>query len=86
MHVGRILGSTRTLGAPRDWDPKAQGPCGGLPIRDELTTAGPAMTSAWLPTPEEITRIAAGAPIYLTVVGQGHPPVAMNVGPIPEGA
>lgn len=83
MHTGRISGATRNLGAPRDWDKDAHGPCGGLPIRDEKTTAGDGMTSAWFPTPEEIERIAAGAPVYLTVLGRVHPPVSMAVGPRP---
>lgn len=84
MHVGRILGATRNLGAPADWDKSKHGICGGLPIRDEPTTVGPGMTSAWLPTPEEIARISAGAPVYLTVLGQIHPPVSMAVGPAPD--
>jgi hypothetical protein len=84
MLVGRIDGATRNFGAPHDWDKATRGPCGSLPIRDELTTAGPGMTSAWLPTPEEIEKIKAGAPVYLTVFGNVHPPVSMAVGPIPE--
>jgi hypothetical protein len=83
MHVGRISGATRNLGAPIDWDKDEQGPCGGLPIRDEPTSAGPSMTSAWFPTPEEIQRISEGAPIYLTVIGRVHPPVAIHVGSRP---
>lgn len=43
MHIGRILGATRNLGAPADWDKSKHGTCGGLPIRDEMTTAGKAM-------------------------------------------
>jgi hypothetical protein len=84
MHTGRISGCTRVLGAPQDWDVKVHGPCGGLPIRDEITTAGKGMTSAWFPTPDELERILAGAPIYLTVLGINHPPVSMSVGPKPE--
>ena len=83
MHVGRIQGATRNLHAPADWDRDKDGPCLGLPIRDEKTTAGDGMTSAWFPTPEEIERIAQGAPIYLTVLGHVHPPVSMSVGPRP---
>jgi hypothetical protein len=41
------------------------------------------MTSAWFPTEEEIARLRAGAPVYLTVIGESHPPVAMAVGPAP---
>ncbi|MCR4340138.1 MAG: hypothetical protein NUW01_09680 [Gemmatimonadaceae bacterium] len=84
MHTGRISGFTRFLGAPRDWDEAKDGHCGGLAIRDEKTTAGLGMTSAWFPTPEEIERIKAGAPIYLTVLGQVHPPVCMAVGSPPD--
>lgn len=84
MHIGRIADATHILGAPDDWDKQKQGHCAGLPVRKEVTNVGLQMTSAWLPTPEEIARIAAGAPIYLTVVGGMHPPVAMTVGPIPE--
>jgi hypothetical protein len=83
MHVGRINNATRVLGAPKDWNRDANGPCGNLPIRDEATTAGPGMTSAWFPTPEEIERIKDGAPIYLTVLGSVHPPVDVSVGPRP---
>lgn len=71
---------TRFMGAPIDWDKTKHGVCTGLPIRDEMTTAGQAMTSAWFPTPEEIVRICDGAPVYLTILGQVHPPVAMSVG------
>lgn len=83
MHVGRIQNATRVLQAPSDWNRDENGPCGGLPIRDEKTTAGTGMVSAWFPTPEEIERIVQGAPIYLTVLGVVHPPVALGVGPRP---
>ena len=84
MLVGKINGATRNLGAPRDWDKTKDGPCGGLPIRDEPTTAGHGMTSAWQPTPEELARLAAGASIHLTVLGTVHPPVSMSVGSPPS--
>jgi hypothetical protein len=84
MHVGRIVGATRNLGAPMDWDRDARGPCCGLPVRDDDTTAGPGMTSAWFPTSEEIERINLGAPVHLTVLGRTHPPVAMSVGVAPD--
>jgi hypothetical protein len=44
------------------------------------------MTSAWFPTEAEIARLRAGAPVYLTVVGEIHPPVAIAVGPAPTPA
>ena len=42
------------------------------------------LQSVWFPMPTEIERIKQGAPIYLTVLGQIHPPVAMEVGPEPD--
>ena len=84
MHTGHIEGMTRYLGAPRNWDVKVHGHCGTIPIRDEETTAGYGMTSAWFPTLDEIARIASGAPVYLTIIGRLHPPVAMSVGPSPD--
>ncbi|MCJ2090884.1 hypothetical protein MKK88_33610 [Methylobacterium sp. E-005] len=81
MHIGRVTGATRNLGAPLDWDPAKDGICGGLPIRDEPHSPGVnRMVSAWMPTPEEIALITAGEPIYLLVVGAVHPPVAISVG------
>ena len=80
----RIAGHTRYLGAPRGWEPETDGPCGHLAIRDEDTTAGRAMASAWEPTPDELERLKAGAPIILHVVGSVHPPVDVRVGAVPE--
>ena len=80
----RISGTTRWLGAPVGWEPDAQGPCAHLAIRDVDTTAGPTMQSAWEPTPEELARLAAGAPIVLTIMGNVHPPVELRVGHPPN--
>ena len=80
MIPGRIQGGTGVLGAPRDWDEGRDGPCAGLAVRVELNGGVPSMVSAWLPTPEEIAAIVAGAPVYLRVLGQGHPPVAVWAG------
>lgn len=82
MQIGRIQGATRELG-------KQQGYI-GLPVRDIVIDtkvdgpATPAMETAWLPDPEEIAKIAAGAPIILRVLGNIHPPVNMYVGDPPE--
>lgn len=81
MLGGRIEGATRTLG-------KSQGYL-GLAIRDETiedTVTGPGtpvMTSAWFPTPNELQRLVAGAPVYLQVVGRSHPPVMLLAGAPP---
>lgn len=77
MLINRIAGATRVLG-------QSQGFL-GLPVRDELLSDGsPAMITAWEPTPDEIARIVAGAPIYLTVIGYAHPPVKVEVGTVSE--
>lgn len=71
-----IEGATRRIG-------KAQGYL-GLALRDTATIDGnPVMVSAWEPTPAEIAKIVAGAPIYLWVYGTGHPPVMLTVGDQP---
>ena len=75
MMINAIEGATRRIG-------KSQGYL-GLPLRDEIGNHGPQMVSSWQPTPTEIAAIVAGAPIYLTVLGQGHPPVMLEVGVTP---
>lgn len=84
MIAASIEGRTRYLGKPHDWIPDERGPCGSLAIRDEITTAGLSMASAWEPTPEEIERISKGAKVILWVIGSIHPPVALSVGAVPD--
>lgn len=84
MRAIHIDGATRTLGAPHKWKPGDDGACLGLPIRDaQLPSGQPCMISAWRPTREELERLAQGASIELCVIGSGHPPVALSVGPTP---
>lgn len=84
MLVNRIQGATRNLGKPSDWD-DSKGNCVSLPIRDEVLSGGiPCMVSSWQPTPEEAERIAAGAPIWLRIVGVSHPPVSLEVSAPPS--
>lgn len=35
--------------------------------------------SAWLPTPAELAALNAGAPVYLSIWGNNHPPVYVGV-------
>lgn len=85
MIPGRIPGATRWLGAPPDWKPEEHGDCAHLAIRDMPINGGvAAMHSVWEPTPEELTRLNAGAPVYLCVVGVVHPPVSLAVGSVRE--
>jgi hypothetical protein len=80
---GRIAGANLVLGAPKDWD-EANGSCRGLPVRVQPHGQGVAMVSAWEPTPAELAALNAGAPVQLHIVGEGHPPVWLDVGGIPE--
>jgi len=81
MMIGRIENATRVIG-------KGQGYF-ELPLRDELIhervngPGAPVMVTAWIPTPEEIQKIIAGAPIHLRILGTQHPPVLVDVGEIP---
>lgn len=81
MQIGMIEGHTRICG-------KSQG-YAGLPVRDEMvvcTVNGPtpAMTTAWLPTPDQIARIVAGAPVLVQILGTVPPPMLVDVGRPPE--
>lgn len=81
MIIGRIPGATRVLG-------KSQGYL-GLPIRDEIIDEGvngpgtPAMVTAWEPTPDELDRLAKGAPVHVRILGHVHPPIMVDVGEVP---
>jgi hypothetical protein len=85
MEIGRVEGFTRVLGRGQGYVP--------LPIKDiRVNYVGldgrevsvPAMLTAWFPTPEEMQLLLQGAPIMLTILGNGHPPVTMEVGRVPE--
>lgn len=81
MIIGRIAGATRVLG-------QSQGYL-GLPVRDVVLTCTvngtdtPAMETAWLPTPDEMERIIAGAPIVVRIMGTIHPPIMVEAGDAP---
>lgn len=82
MQVGHIEGATRVIG-------KSQGYL-GLPIRDVAINCSvngygtPAMVTAWHPTPDELEALMNGAPVYVQLLGQSHPPIMVGVGPEPD--
>ena len=82
MQIGRIPNATRVIG-------KSQGYF-GLPVRDEQINcsvngeATPAMVTAWLPTPEELAALNAGAAVHVRILGTQHPPIMLEVGEPPE--
>ncbi|UPT53328.1 hypothetical protein [Synechococcus phage Ssp-JY38] len=75
MNVEKPAGCTRVLGEEQGYLP--------LPIRDELTRDSgtgielPSMVSCYRPTPEELTCLLNGGRIYLRILGNAHPPVAL---------
>jgi hypothetical protein len=46
--------------------------------------SAPSMVTAWEPTPDELARLNAGAPVHLRILGSAHPPVLLTVGEVPE--
>lgn len=82
MHIGRIEGATRVIGQRQGYR--------GLPLRDEVIDCSvngaetPAMTTAWLPTSEELAALNAGAAVHVRILGTMHPPIMVSVGATPE--
>lgn len=82
MQIGHIENATRVIG-------KGQG-YKGLPVRDDLVFCPingpdtPIMITAWLPTPKELEALNAGAAVHVRILGNIHPPILVEVGPIPE--
>jgi hypothetical protein len=74
MQVGRIRDSNFIYRAPQGMPD-----CLDLHVHVTDTDGMRIITSAWIPTPEEVKRIAAGQPVYLHVYGHGHPVVSMSV-------
>lgn len=82
MQIGRIPGATRVVG-------KQQGYL-GLPLRDELINDSvngertPSMVTAWIPMPKELEQLAAGAAVYVRILGNAPPPMMIGVGEAPQ--
>lgn len=64
------------LGAPQGWDVVKHGVCVGLPI---LKTEDPYMYSWWKVSFKDRFKILFGRPIRLCIVGNAHPPIALQV-------
>lgn len=78
MLINRIIGWTRDLCKPADWD-ESKGSCGSLPIRDCVIGDLQFMVSSWEPTPEELKRLNEGKPVLLGINGTIHPVVFLSV-------
>lgn len=68
------------LGAPKGWN-QHELPCGALAITRTDVEGKPAIVSYWMPTPEELAALNAGASVALWVLGETMPPVALEVEP-----
>jgi hypothetical protein len=78
---------TRAIGAPAGWDPEKDGQCGVLSVHDYVNDHGkPGMISRWELEEGDLDKLAAGAPIYLSILGQAHPVVCVYVGEPPQPA
>lgn len=80
MEIRKIIGHTRIIGKPVDWDEATMGPCVGLPVRDETMNGTNVMISAHKPDAAELARLAAGEPLLLGIYGRLHPVIFMAVG------
>jgi len=69
------------LGALKDWD-QAQLPCDALPITRIDVEGMPALVSYWKPSENELTMLAAGGSVALTVLGVTMPSVMLAVDPL----
>ena len=68
-------GQQTVLGAPVNWNKETHGECVGLPV--VRTPAG--FLSCWKPTLLERLKLICGFRVWLHVMTNGHPPVAMYV-------
>jgi hypothetical protein len=73
----RMPHTTRTLGAPKNWDEGKNGPCVGLPITD----VDGVMLSYWKPTWTQRLLVLAGRPVRMAIWGSAHPPVWVDTQP-----
>ena len=79
-----IKGCTRRIGAPEGWDHEKQGLCHTIEVLDQDIDGVNYMTTAWLPTADELKKLLAGYPIILGISGTRYPVVYMAIGGIEE--
>lgn len=78
MQVDLIPGFNLVLGAPKGHDPRGGVEIVGLPVI--RTDWG--FVSQWRPTEAELAAMQGGAPVLLHLLGDAHPPVAIEVGAV----
>jgi antitoxin (DNA-binding transcriptional repressor) of toxin-antitoxin stability system len=71
---------TRRIGAPANWERARDGECVTLSVHDMSDGNGHnLMVSRWEFTADELERVKAGAPVYLSIHGVVHPVVSLVV-------
>lgn len=70
--------NNRVLGAPTGWN-QQELPCNALAITDVVIDGHRAVTSFWRPSQEELTALASGGLVMLSVVGTTMPPAIIEV-------
>jgi hypothetical protein len=72
----------RLIGAPANWDPVTDGPCGALSVYDwrDPDTGHNWMISRWELEEGDLEKLQSGAPIFLSIIGQFHPVVCVSIG------
>jgi hypothetical protein len=78
MQPGKIAGWTNAMGAPEGWDEQTSEPCNVLHVRVTQRDGYASFESAWFPTPDQIERMIAGAPVIASIAG-GQPPMHLYV-------
>lgn len=67
--------ANRVFTKPEGWTDEQ---CGDLHVwAGEVEGVGPVNISAWQPSEKDIEAINAGKPVFLSVCGQGLPPVSV---------
>lgn len=76
MIVGIIRGANFVYKAPADMQD-----CQDLHVQvyEDADNSIRIMSSAWMPTPDELKLLNAGQPIHLHIYGSAHPIVSMTV-------
>lgn len=67
------------LGAPKGWDQQGPLPCSALAITRHELDDMPVISSFWRPSAAELAALNTGSMVMVTVVGNTHPPLLVQV-------
>jgi hypothetical protein len=75
MHPITFEGVNTSLAKPTDMTDEQ---CSPLPAEKNVDNGGfDYFLTAWMPNKEDLEALNAGKPLFLKVIGLGHPPVAL---------